>query len=71
MTLFEVSDAIDYCLGLLGEKERMLIEGLLNEEPAECLKESLGYKNLEVLYSRKSTVVAKFRELLRNHGVDI
>jgi len=71
ISLYELDDVFDQCLKLLHEKDRELMEGLIKDEPAEYFMEKFGYKNMNVFCARKSQVVAKFRDLVSKHGVDI
>lgn len=67
---YEANDAIDICLGLLSSQEFDMIEKIRTGETADSLTRQLGYKNREVFHVRKCIVIAKFRKLLRKHGVD-
>jgi len=67
---YEANDAIDICLGLLSSQELDMIEKIRTGESADCITQQLGYKNKEVFRVRKCIVLAKFRKLLRKHGVD-
>ena len=71
ITKYEANDAIDICLGLMKEHEVHLIEKIRSGETAENLTLQLGYKNKEVFQVRKSLVIRKFRNLLRENGIDI
>ncbi|MFA5817498.1 MAG: hypothetical protein WC865_17990 [Bacteroidales bacterium] len=67
---YEANDAIDICLGLLSSQELEMVEKIRTGESADSLTKQLGYKNKEVFHVRKCIVIAKFRRLLRAHGVD-
>jgi DNA-directed RNA polymerase specialized sigma24 family protein len=69
--IWELQQTIDLCMNMLNKQERLLMEGVLDENPVEELKVKLGYKNREVLYTRKSRVLSKFRNLLRKNDIDL
>lgn len=68
---FEANDAIDICLDLLNDKEVLMIEKVRSGESTDNLTREFGYKNKDVFMVRKSNIITKFRQLLRNNGVDI
>ena len=69
--IFEFDNAIEYCLQQVNPKERMLIEGLLNEESSKELMDKLGYKSSGVFRTRKCIVLAKFRAIANMNGFDL
>ena len=71
IAIFEFDNAIEYCLTQVNPKERMLIEGLLNEESRKELMDKLGYKSPGVFRTRKCIVLAKFRAIAKKNGVVI